>query len=102
MPILHLVETPDTPTAPRRRPRPPEWARPAEGLWAAGRTMSWVAGLVLALSSFMDWYAGSSVEGPTLGVIGWHTGTLGKLVFFIGLLVVALAILEEVGAELPA
>jgi hypothetical protein len=57
---------------------------------------------VLALSAFMGWYAGSSLEGPTIAVIGWHTGTLGKLVFFIGLVVVALAILREAGIELPA
>ncbi len=63
--------------------------------------MTWVAGLVLALSSFMGWYAGSSLEGPTLSVIGWHTGALGKLVFFIGLAVIALALLREVGIELP-
>jgi hypothetical protein len=35
-------------------------------------------------------------------VIGWHTGTLGKLVFFIGLAVLALVILRESGIELPA
>ena len=63
--------------------------------------MTWVSGLVLALSSFMDWYAGASLEGPTLAVIGWHTGALGKLVFFIGLVVVVLAILRELGVELP-
>jgi hypothetical protein len=34
-------------------------------------------------------------------VIGWHTGTLGKLVFFIGLAVVALVALREAGIELP-
>jgi len=57
---------------------------------------------VLALSSFMDWYAGSSLEGPTLAVIGWHAGVLGKLVFFIGLAVLALFALREAGIELPA
>jgi hypothetical protein len=35
-------------------------------------------------------------------VIGWHTGTLGKLVFFIGLAVLALVALRESGIELPA
>ena len=60
----------------------------AGGLWAAGERITWVAGLVLALSSFMDWYAGSGV-GVKLAVIGWHTGVLGKLVFFVGLAVLA-------------
>jgi hypothetical protein len=50
----------------------------------------------------MDWYAGSSLEGPTLAVIGWHTGVLGKLVFFIGLGVLALAALRRAGIELPS
>jgi hypothetical protein len=70
------------------------------GLWAAGERITWVAGLVLALSSFMDWYAGSGV-GVKLAVIGWHTGVLGKLVFFVGLAVLALVALRELGLELP-
>ena len=55
---------------------------------------------MLALSSFMDWYAGSGV-GVKLAVIGWHTGVLGKLVFFIGLAVLAIVALRELGFELP-
>ena len=81
--------------------RTERYLRPAGGIWAAGERLTWVAGLVLALSSFMDWYAGSGV-GPTLGVIGWHTGALGKLVFFIGLAVLALVALREAGIALPA
>ena len=49
----------------------------------------------------MSWYAGSSQEGPTLAVIGWHTGVLGKLVFFIGLAVLCLAALRRFGIEPP-
>jgi hypothetical protein len=60
-----------------------------------------VAGLILAISAFTDWYVGSG-PGPTTSVIGWHTGALGKLVFFIGLAVLALVILREAGIELPA
>jgi hypothetical protein len=70
------------------------------GLWSAGERITWVAGLVLMLSSFMGWYAGSGV-GIKLAVIGWHTGVLGKLVFFIGLAVLALVALHESGFELP-
>jgi hypothetical protein len=62
---------------------------------------TWVAGLILALSAFTGWYAGSDSVGPTIAVIGWHTGTLGKLVFFIGIAVVALVALREAGIELP-
>ena len=75
--------------------------RPAtEGLWAAGDRITWIAGLILALSSFMDWYAGSGV-GVKLAVIGWHTGILGKLVFFIGFAVVVLVALRHAGMGLP-
>jgi hypothetical protein len=48
----------------------------------------------------MDWYAGSGV-GVKLAVIGWHSGVLGKLVFFIGLAVVVIVALRETGVELP-
>jgi hypothetical protein len=37
----------------------------------------------------------------TLSVIGWHTGVLGKLVFVIGVLVIAVVALREAGIELP-
>jgi hypothetical protein len=104
IPILSVVETPDffeldapDPGA----PTPAGYARTSSGgLWAAGERITWIAGLVLALSSFMDWYAGSGV-GVKLAVIGWHSGVLGKLVFFIGLAVLALVALRESGLELP-
>ena len=35
-------------------------------------------------------------------MIGWHTGVLGKLVFFIGLAVLALVALRQAGIEPPA
>jgi hypothetical protein len=102
------VETPDPAPPPggsesvRPTPRAPAFARPGVGIWSIGETLTWVSGLILSLSSFMDWYAGSDSVGPTIGVIGWHTGVLGKLVFFIGLAVLALVILRETGVELPA
>jgi hypothetical protein len=71
------------------------------GLWVLGERLTWISGLVLTLSAFTGWYAGSG-EGPTLAVIGWHTGALGKLVFLIGLAVIALAVLREAGIALPA
>ena len=93
---------PERPPARRARQAPRPLPRRADGVWSTGGRVSWVAGLILALSSFMDWYAGSSAEGPTVAVIGWHTGTLGKLVFFIGLAVVVFAVLGDLGVELPA
>jgi hypothetical protein len=70
-------------------------------MWGWGNQLTWVSGLILALSSFMGWYVGSG-EGPTTSVIGWHTGALGKLVFFIGLAILALVALRAAGIELPA
>jgi hypothetical protein len=75
--------------------------RPGGGFWALGGRLTWVAGLVLAVSAFTDWYAEHGIAGPTIAVIAWHTGTLGKLVFFIGLVLLGLVILREFGYELP-
>jgi hypothetical protein len=85
-----------------RRPggAPEPYERPAGGIWAAGERITWVSALVLCVSAFTGWYAGSGA-GVQLSVIGWHTGVLGKLVFFIGLAVLALIALREVGFELP-
>jgi hypothetical protein len=101
------VQSPD-PYQPSDLPEEEDWLAPQprpdrtfEGLWSFGHQITWVAGLVLAISAFTGWYVGSG-EGPTTSVIGWHTGTLGKLVFFIGLAVLALVALREAGIELPA
>jgi hypothetical protein len=93
VPILYLVQT----NEPTREPRPVAPIR----LWALGERLTWLSGLVLLLSSLMGWYVGSG-DGLTISVIGWHTGTLGKLVFFIGLAVLALAALRQAGIEPPA
>jgi hypothetical protein len=85
----------------RRLLRPGVEARTGGGYWLLGERLSRSAGLVLALSAFMSWYAGSD-DGPTIAVIGWHVGVLGKLVFAIGLAVLALWALREAGFELPA
>jgi hypothetical protein len=91
------VEEPQPPALEREELLP----RRAYGVWAAGERLTWVAGLVLAISAFTGWYAGSG-DGLNLSVIGWHTGTLGKLVFFIGLAVLVLVALREAGVDLPA
>ena len=86
-------DPPSPPSAGYSRPQP-------EGIWGAGSRVAWLSGLILALSSFMGWYAGSGV-GIKLAVIGWHTGLLGKLVFFVGVAVVAIVLLEQAGVDLP-
>ena len=49
------------------------FVRPAAtGFWALGGRLAWIAGLVLTISAFTDWYAGPNTAGPTLAVI---TGT---------------------------
>lgn len=104
MPILRTVQTPEPfPEESRRDPADPvgpPLPRPADGLWGLGERLTWLSGLLLALSAFTGWYAGSG--DIHLSVIGWHTGALGKLVFFIGLAVLALVALREAGIDLPA
>jgi hypothetical protein len=71
------------------------------GYGQTGR-IAWVAALVLTLSPFMGWYAATQPNGHTISVIGWHTGALGQLVFFIGLVTLILEALREAGIGLPA
>ena len=70
-------------------------------VWGAGERLTWVSGLVLALSTLMGWYVGVGEE-PTIAVIGWHTGAIAKIVLVIGLAVIALHLLQQAGIELPA
>ncbi len=86
--------------AEQRQSRFGEYPQPG-AFWGTGERLTWLSGLVLMLSSFMAWYSGSG-DGLTIGVIGWHTGFSGKLVFFAGLTVLALVALREAGIELPA
>jgi hypothetical protein len=75
--------------------------RAVPSVWGLGERITWVAGLVLALSAFTGWYSGTG-EGVPVSVLGWHTGTLGKLVFFLGLALLALVAARKAGIELPA
>jgi hypothetical protein len=91
--------------APEERPAEP-YAEPVprrgvEGFWGLGERLTWIAALVLSLSAFTGWYAGSG-DGLNLSITGWNTGPLGKLVFFIGLAVIALVALRQAGVDLPA
>jgi hypothetical protein len=94
VPILYRVQT----NEPYSDPAPPGASL---RLWAIGERLTWLSGLILLLSSLMGWYVGSG-DGLTISVIGWHTGVLGKLVFFIGLAVLALVALRQAGIEPPA
>jgi hypothetical protein len=80
-------------SSPPRRPS-------AQTLASPGEAIAGVAGLVFGLSAFMSWY---SFPTPflTASITGWNTGTIGKLVFFVGLVVVALVFLHATGVEVP-
>jgi hypothetical protein len=71
------------------------------GVVGLGDGLGIVAGLVLAISSFTGWYSGEG-EGVTISVLGWNTGILGKLVLFVGVAVVVVLVLRELGIEAPA
>ena len=66
-----------------------------------GSRLTFIFGILLTMSALTGWYSGSG-NGTTVSVIGWHTGTIGKIVLFLGLLAVLLVVLREVGVSMPA
>jgi hypothetical protein len=91
--MLHAME------GPRGRSRV---SFPGAGeLSGMGGRLTFLFGLLLALSALTGWYTGEG-NGTTVSVIGWHTGTIGKIVLFLGLLAVLLVVLREVGVNMPA
>ena len=104
MPILSLVDAPEPLPDPSWDPVAEPAAAPRRqppSLWGMGERATWVSGLVLALSSLTGWYSGAG-EGVDVSVIGWHTGLLGKLVFFIGVAAILVVVLRQWGLDLPA
>lgn len=75
--------------------------RGALALPGLGERLGIVAGVVLAVSSFTGWYTGEG-QGATISVLGWNTGVLGKLVLFVGLAVVLVLVLRELGVRPPS
>ena len=82
-------------------PRPQRMGFSPADFRSPGEGLAWLGGLVLALSTFMSWYSFDAEVSFTVSITGWHTGTLGKLVFFLGAAVILLAVLREAGIELP-
>ncbi len=70
------------------------------GLLGLGDRLALLAGVVLTVSAFTGWYTGSG-EGVTISVTGWNVGTIGKLVFALGVVVVVVVALREAGVHLP-
>jgi hypothetical protein len=66
-----------------------------------GSRLSFLFGTLLAMSALTGWYSGEG-NGTTVSVIGWHTGTIGKIVLFLGLAAVVLVVLREAGVSMPA
>ncbi|MGH3109928.1 MAG: hypothetical protein ACRDQT_03300 [Gaiellaceae bacterium] len=66
-----------------------------------GGRLTFLFGLLLAVSALTGWYTGEG-EGTTVSVIGWHAGTIGKVVLILGLAAVLLVVLREVGVDMPA
>lgn len=79
--------------APRRGPASSSVRTPAEAL-------AWLSAIVFMVSSFTSWYT-EEIQGLTVAVTAWHTGALGKLVFFIGFAAVVLLFLRGAGVALP-
>jgi hypothetical protein len=79
----------------------PRRAVPQVGLRSAGELLAWLGGIVFTLSSFMGWYSLPDDVRGTVSVLGWHTGTVGKLAFLVGVAVLALLALRAAGVELP-
>jgi hypothetical protein len=71
------------------------------GLSGLGGRLTFLFGLLLAVSALTGWYTGEG-EGTTISVIGWHTGTIGKVVLFLGLVAVLVVVLREFGVNMPA
>ncbi len=70
-------------------------------LASRGETLTAFSSVLLCLGSFTGWYSATLDGGSTVAVLGWHTGTLGKLVFFVGLAVLLLLAMRATGLELP-
>jgi hypothetical protein len=71
------------------------------GLPALGGRLTFLFGLLLAVSALTGWYSRDGV-GPPVAVIGWNTGTIGKVVLFLGLATVLVVVLRELGVDMPA
>jgi hypothetical protein len=81
--------------------RPVRGRLPFDAMPGLGGRLIFLFGLLLTVSALTGWYTGEG-EGTTVSVIGWHAGTIGKVVFFLGLVAVGLVVLREFGINMPA
>ena len=57
-----------------------------------GGRPTFLFGLLLAMSALTGWYTAGM--DTTVSVIGWNTGTIGKIVFFLALAVLLIGLRE--------
>lgn len=63
---------------------------------------TWIAGggaVVLLISTFFTWWKVSAL-GLTFTRSGWDTGALGKLVFFVALIAIALVVVDHMKVDI--
>lgn len=70
------------------------------GVRAPADALAWLSATVFMVSAFTSWYTQED-RGLTVAVTAWHTGALGKLVFFLGFATVVLLFLRATGVALP-
>ena len=62
---------------------------------------TWIAGggaVVLLISTFFAWWKVSAL-GFSVNASGWDTGGLGKLVFFVALIAIALVVIDHMKVD---
>ena len=63
---------------------------------------TWIAGggaVVLLISTFFSWWKVSAL-GFSVNASGWDTGALGKLVFFVALIAIALIVVDYMKVDI--
>ena len=63
---------------------------------------TWIAGggaVVLLISTFFSWWKVSAL-GFSVDASGWDTGALGKLVFFVALIAIALVVVDHMKVDI--
>jgi len=63
---------------------------------------TWIAGggaVVLLISTFFSWWKVSAL-GFSVNASGWDTGALGKLVFFVALIAIALIVVDHMKVDI--
>jgi hypothetical protein len=65
---------------------------------------TWIAGagaVVLLISVFLSWWKVTVLSSVSVSASGWDTGALGKLVFFVALIAIALVVVDHQKVDMP-